>query len=278
MAKLRRVTASSDSYRDMLGRVGTAHGRIVNALGRVRTAHGQIVNALGRVRTALGWVKDVLGRDVTALSKSWPRMRCRLRCVVASDELLPRASQCARRSKAHNGQLDYWGKQIADCQFGARKHGRLDCFPDEEPMAPRLHEAIKGPPGNIEWYSRATHWDKHKSIQHTSRLWSRLGSFERDLSAFLVKTLLVFIHALFSSVMRMLLLHLCSCVCWFSLPYSCSWLWSYCVRCERLHLVEIPHKYEHTMRKTTMVLKFDLWITWEGLTATLVYWDTTTWR
>jgi hypothetical protein len=42
-----------------------------------------------------------------------------------------------------------------------------------------------------------------------------------------------------------------------------------CVRCERLQFVEIPHKRDYTIRKKTVVLKFDLWITWEGLSATL---------
>jgi hypothetical protein len=34
---------------------------------------------------------------------------------------------------------------------------------------------------------------------------------------------------------------------------------------------------DYDIRKT-MALNFDLWITWEGLSATLVHWDTTTWR
>jgi hypothetical protein len=50
-----------------------------------------------------------------------------------------------------------------------------------------------------------------------------------------------------------------------------------CVRRERLHFVEIPHNCDIDIRKTTVVLKFDLRITWEGLSATLVHWEATTW-
>jgi hypothetical protein len=41
--------------------------------------------------------------------------------------------------------------------------------------------------------------------------------------------------------------------------------------------VEIPRKRGNTIRKAIAVLKFDLWITWERLSATLVHWDATTW-
>jgi hypothetical protein len=41
-----------------------------------------------------------------------------------------------------------------------------------------------------------------------------------------------------------------------------------CVRRERLQRVEIPHKWVWVIRKTYVALKFDLWITWDGLSAT----------
>jgi hypothetical protein len=41
-----------------------------------------------------------------------------------------------------------------------------------------------------------------------------------------------------------------------------------CVRRERLQCVEIPHKWVWVIRKTYVALKFDLWITWDGLSAT----------
>jgi hypothetical protein len=76
--------ASSDSYRDMLGRVGTAHGRIVNALGRVRTA---------QANHKCAWASQNSAR----LSQRCARARRdRLEQVVASDALLPQV-RCGLR-------------------------------------------------------------------------------------------------------------------------------------------------------------------------------------
>jgi hypothetical protein len=44
------------------------------------------------------------------------------------------------------------------------------------------------------------------------------------------------------------------------------------VRRERLQFVEIPHNWDIDIRKTIVALKFDLWITWEGLSETLDRW------
>jgi hypothetical protein len=43
-------------------------------------------------------------------------------------------------------------------------------------------------------------------------------------------------------------------------PYSCVDRDHLC-KGERLQFVEIPHKRDYTIRKITVVLKFDLWIT-----------------
>jgi hypothetical protein len=42
--------------------------------------------------------------------------------------------------------------------------------------------------------------------------------------------------------------------------------------------MEIPHKRENTIRKTIVLLKFDLLITWEGLSATFIHWNAIMWR
>jgi hypothetical protein len=70
---------------------------------------------------------------------------------------------------------------------------------------------------------------------------------------------------------------LCSYVRILTPPYFDFWLRSYCVRRERLQLVEIPHKRDIVIYGRMMLHKFDLWITWKGLSATLVHWDATTW-
>jgi hypothetical protein len=50
-----------------------------------------------------------------------------------------------------------------------------------------------------------------------------------------------------------------------------------CVRHERFQLVEIPDNRDIVRYKEEPVLKFDLWITSEVLSATLVYWEIITW-
>jgi hypothetical protein len=162
---------------------------------------------------------------------------------------------------------------VGSAEEGCRSQtGKDDCFANE-PMAPRLLGAIKGTPRHMEQLLKTF----TRAYNNFETSWSCLGSLEEIWARFELR-LLVFIRALFSSLVYVILLHLCSCVCWYSLAYSCSWLWSYYVRCERLQLVEIPHKWEDTIRKTIVVLKFDLWVTWEGLSATLFHWDATTWR
>jgi hypothetical protein len=49
-------------------------------------------------------------------------------------------------------------------------------------------------------------------------------------------------------------------VCFYSLLTSVV-IKIICVRRERLQLVEIPHRHDFDMRKTTVELKFDFWIT-----------------
>jgi hypothetical protein len=67
-----------------------------------------------------------------------------------------------------------------------------------------------------------------------------------------------------------------SCVCFYS-PYYWVHLRSNCVRHERLQIVEIPHNGINLDKKENHGIQVDLWITWEGLSVTLVHWDATTW-
>jgi hypothetical protein len=39
------------------------------------------------------------------------------------------------------------GNKIVDCSIRCKQTGKVDCFPNEDPMAPCLPRAIKGPPG-----------------------------------------------------------------------------------------------------------------------------------
>ena len=66
---------------------------------------------------------------------------------MALGESWPRASQCARRPKAHNGRLSRWRKLITDCSIRCTQTWKANYFPNEEPTTSRLLGAIKGPPG-----------------------------------------------------------------------------------------------------------------------------------
>jgi hypothetical protein len=67
-----------------------------------------------------------------------------------------------------------------------------------------------------------------------------------------------------------------SCVCFHS-PYSWVHLRSNFVRHERLQILEILHNGINYDKKENHSIQVDLWITWKGLSATLVHWDATTW-
>jgi hypothetical protein len=60
-----------------------------------------------------------------------------------------------------------------------------------------------------------------------------------------------------------------SCVWLYSLPYSCGLIVINCVRVRDSKLWRFLTKRIIEKRKKTVVLKFDLWITWEGLSAIL---------
>jgi hypothetical protein len=90
---------------------------------------------------------------------------------------------------------------------------------------------------------------------------------ERDLSAFLRCDSVVLIRAL-SSLLVCVVVALCSCVLIYSPPYSrfdCNHL------CKAWGTPICGESWQRDIdiRKTTVALKFDLWITWEGLSATL---------
>jgi hypothetical protein len=214
------------------------------------------------------------------MSEDWPRANW---VVTASSESLLHRASCGFWRAAAAGALQSWmsvglGRVMSDmpsdqrCKrsarpmkeidrwlfhSGARRHGRLIASQMKIQQLLGLG-AIKGPALGAMEQNCATCWDKHKGLQHTSKLRSCLRSFKEWYErAFELRL------SWFSFVCSFL--HLCVCsycicalVCCFCLPYSCSCFWSYYVRCERLQLVKIPHKRDHTIRKITVVLKFDL--------------------
>jgi hypothetical protein len=107
-----------------------------------------------------------------------------------------------------------------------------------------------------------------------------LQKFYWDPSVVFKSFLVAFVFALLWS---------CSCVVWLVLalvcvlsPLSCAVIHIVTLilvyGCKRLQFVEIPYERDKSDTRTMVALKFDLWITWEGLSATLVRRDTTTWN
>ena len=84
---------------------------------------------------------------------------------------------------------------------------------------------------------------------------------ERYLSMFLSCDFVVLIVR--SLCLCVVLLQLCSCVvvCVSTSHLTPNLIMINCVRRERLQFVEIPHSWDIDITKTTMTLKFDLWIT-----------------
>jgi hypothetical protein len=140
-------------------------------------------------------------------------------------------------------------------------------------MAPSCLGAIKGTPMRME------HYTKH-SLNILRRLDSAITQSVhrvRDLST-------VWVVNFLRRVLRSRL-GLCACVCGelslacvafppLLLCFSCD---QHC-KGERLQLVEIPHKRGKNSKEKDRGIQVDHWITWKRLSATLVHWDTTTWK
>jgi hypothetical protein len=146
----------------------------------------------------------------------------------------------------------------------------LPCWP---PTTPSCLGAIKGTPRCME--------EKHKHslsiLRHPDFVPAHSFCCVWDLSSIWVKDSLC-CHLSLS-------LLLCAWVCC-DLRLVCVLLIPtlLCVFCDhhckgkRLQLVEIPRKRENDIRKKSRGIQVDHWITWKGLSATLVDWDATTWK
>jgi hypothetical protein len=145
-------------------------------------------------------------------------------------------------------------------------------LPNGAPMAPMSLGAIKGTPRRIEHYTKhLLNILQHRDITFTPLL--RQMRFEEVFWAVILLCCLL----CFS-------LNLCACVTVIlslvyvsTPPYSCGLFEINCVRCERLQIVEIPRNGKTWDKKENCGTQIDHLLTWEGLSATLVRWDATTW-
>jgi hypothetical protein len=161
------------------------------------------------------------------------------------------------------GAPDYPVRQLAEGK---------NCLPNEVPMALSCLGAIKGTPRRMEHKTKpplnilrrldsaTTQWDH--------RVW--------DLSTSWVVNSLRRVCVLTSWLVCVWLLQLLR--VFLSLPYSCAFCCDQLCKGERLQLVEIPHKRENNYKEENCGIQVHHWITWKGLSATLVHWDATTWK
>jgi hypothetical protein len=159
-----------------------------------------------------------------------------------------------------------------DCPVRHPIEGK-NCLPIGTSTAPSCLGSIKGTPRRMENYTK-----------HSQDILRRLDSAitqsvhrVRELSTVWVV----------NSLRRVLCsrLGLCACVC-SELSLSCVAFppLLLCLSCdqpckgERLQLVEIPRKREKNSKEKDHGIQVDHWITWKGLSATLIHWDATTWK
>jgi hypothetical protein len=159
-----------------------------------------------------------------------------------------------------------------DCLVRHPTEGK-NCLPIGTSTTPSCLGAIKGTTSHME------HDTKH-SLNILRRIDSAITQSVhrvRDLSTVWVV----------NSLRRVLCsrLGLCACVCYelglacvafppLLLCFSCD---QHC-KGERLQLVEIRRKREKNSKEKDRGIQVDHWITWKGLSATLVHWDATTWK
>jgi hypothetical protein len=150
-----------------------------------------------------------------------------------------------------------------------------NCLPNGHPTAPSCLGAIKGTPRHMEQYTKPP-------LNILRRLDS--ASTHPDHCVWDLNTCWVVNSLCCVCVLVPWLVCVCrccdssSCVCFYSLPYSCGFHCDQYCKGERLQLVEIPHKGSICYKEENHGIQVDHWIAWKGLSATIVHWDTTTWK
>jgi hypothetical protein len=179
-------------------------------------------------------------------------------------------TQYGRRSRT--GQLQGLSGGAPDCPVHHSTEGKK-CLPKWSSTAPSCLGAIKGTPRRME------HDTKYSLsiLRHPDFAPTHLIHCVCDLSSIWV------VNSLFCRLS--LSLHLCawlccafeSCVCCYPSLLLCFFCDHHC-KGERLQIVEIPRKREKGYKEESRGIQVDHWITWKGLSATLIHWDATTWK
>jgi hypothetical protein len=120
--------------------------------------------------------------------------------------------------------------------------------------------------------------DKHSLIisKHQDFILAHLILCDSNLSSSWVENSVCELRAQFVTSVRVLCCCFWDlCVSLFPPLHSCFFVIIIC-KGERLQVVEIPHKRDIVKERKTPWYSSGFWITWKGLSATLVHWDATT--
>jgi hypothetical protein len=166
--------------------------------------------------------------------------------------------------KAHNGWLGWWRKQIIDCKSSAPAYREGWELPTEALMAPMSLWDTKGSPRRLA-VAPQVHFENTTTpnlCDHTVDLLKR--DFEHVLELWLHRFDLC---ALSFACLRVVAV-LRSCVWLYLSPYS-GFNYNHLCKAWEAPIFGDSSQQDIDIWKTSVALKFDLWITWDGLSATL---------
>jgi hypothetical protein len=242
-----------------IGDVAIIHRTVRWANGRQRPTVGHAINARHVVAPTVGWAHRTV------------------RCA-------PDSVRCANRSRGPTVDCDRYGRRSCTRQLQGLSGGAPDCpvhhsieskngFPNWSPMAPSCLGTLKGTHRRMEQNTKLT--------RNILRLPDSVSTHLIDCVSYLSSVWVANSLCCVSSSSLGLCAWLCcvieSCVC-FSPPLLLCFFCDHYCKGERLQIVEIPRKREKDYKEESRGIQVDHWITWKGLSATLVHWDTTTWK
>jgi hypothetical protein len=146
-------------------------------------------------------------------------------------------------------------------------------LPRMPPTAPSCHGAIKGTPRRME------ELPKHSLIipKYQDSILAHLILWDSDLSSIWVENSSSCVVSSSCGLCASLCSCFESCVCCSPLPYFRASLWSSSVRARGSKLWRFLANERKYKKRKHRGIQVDHWITWKGLSATLVHWDATTW-
>jgi hypothetical protein len=179
-----------------------------------------------------------------------------------------------QRSSAPEKEGDPHGPSIMTVRWRTGLSGApLDRRQGWPPTAPSCLGAIKGTPMRMEELQKA--YQKHSKTSRLQLMHSILC--DSDLSSVWVVNSVRCVLSSSCDLCAWLCCGFESCVCCSSLPYFRASFVIIIVRARGSNLWRFLAN-ERKTKKESRGIQVDHWITWKGLSATLVHWDATTWK